>query len=126
MPPIPTVNDSTQRTPLVNTQHSGSPNPFRQDITSVPLVPVAASRPVPQPPMLIKPRDIKVLELEELTRLDSAAHLQMFFETVEQCTNYDNARLEVAKLRVDGNLAVIIHTAQQEREIRVWEHLKTS
>lgn len=72
----------------------------------------------------IKPSDIKVLELEVLQRLDSAARLQMFFELVEQCSSNPQTRLEIAKSRVDGDLAVMIHTAQRQREITSWKELK--
>lgn len=72
----------------------------------------------------IKPSEIKILELEALQRLDSAARLQMFFESVERCTSDSRTRLEVAKSRVDGDLAVMIHTAQSQGEIVVWNDCK--
>ncbi|KAK8380953.1 hypothetical protein O3P69_008099 [Scylla paramamosain] len=73
----------------------------------------------------VKPSDIKILELDELQRLNSAARLQMFFESVERCASNSDARLEVAKSRVDGDLAVMIHTAQRQGEVKVWEDCKT-
>ena len=72
----------------------------------------------------IKPSEITILELEALQRLDSAARLQMFFESVERCTSNSRTRLEVAKSRVDGDLAVMIHTAQSQGEIVVWNDCK--
>ncbi|KAK8398559.1 hypothetical protein O3P69_004017 [Scylla paramamosain] len=73
----------------------------------------------------VKPSDIKILELDELQRLNSAARLQMFFESVERYASNSDARLEVAKSRVDGDLAVMIHTAQRQGEVKVWEDCKT-
>ena len=75
--------------------------------------------------VLIQPRDIKVLELEALHRLDSSPRLQMFFEAVEQCTDDSSSRLDVAKSRVDGDLAVMIHTAQRQGDIRTWQEFKS-
>lgn len=37
--------------------------------------------------ILIKPRDIKTLELEALQGLGAGAKLQTFFEAAEQCTS---------------------------------------
>lgn len=92
---------------------------------SVLQAPIMTSTPVkPTSEVRIKPSDIKVLELEALQRLDSAARLQMFFESVERCTSNSRARLEVAKSRVDGDLAVMIHTAQSQGEIVVWDDCK--
>ncbi|KAK8393359.1 hypothetical protein O3P69_013392 [Scylla paramamosain] len=69
----------------------------------------------------VKPSDIKILELDELQRLNSAARLQMFFESVERCTSNSDTRLEVAKSRVDGDLAVMIHTVQRQGEVKFGE-----
>ena len=75
--------------------------------------------------VLIKPRDIKVLELEALQCIDSSARLQMFFEAVKQCTDDFSSRLDVAKSRVDGDLAVMIQTAQKQGDIRTWQEFKS-
>lgn len=89
------------------------------------LAPNVTSTPAKRPSgVLVKPRDIKILELEALQGLDSAAMLQMFFEQVEHCTDDSEARLEVAKSRVDNEMAVMIHTAQKQGEIKKWDELK--
>lgn len=93
---------------------------------SMPLAPVMTSTPAKSTSEVrVKPSDIKILELDELQRLNSAARLQMFFESVELCASNSDARLEVAKSRVDGDLAVMIHTAQRQGEVKVWEDCKT-
>ncbi|KAK8397133.1 hypothetical protein O3P69_004668 [Scylla paramamosain] len=93
---------------------------------SMPLAPVMTSTPAKSTSEVrVKPSDIKILELDELQRLNSAARLQMFFESVERCASNSDARLEVAKSRVDGDLAVMIHTAQRQGEVKVWEDCKT-
>ena len=99
--------------PNLVTSYSAAQTPY---ITSTPGKVVSEVR--------IKPSDIKILELDALQRLDSAARLQMFFEPVERCASNSNARLEVAKSRVDGDLAVMIHTAQRQGEIEEWGDCK--
>ena len=92
---------------------------------SVTQAPILTSTPMKRTvDVKIKPSDIKILELEALQHLDSAARLQMFFESVERCTSNSNARLDVAKSRVDGDLAVMIHTAQRQGEIVEWDDCK--
>lgn len=68
--------------------------------------------------------DIKILELSTLQCLDSSAKLQMFFEAVERCAGTSDGRIEVAKARVDGELSVMIHTAQRRGEIKEWGECK--
>ena len=110
-PAVPPVSQLQSQTPV--TSHSVTQAPI---ITSTPVKATSDVR--------IKPSDIKILELEALQRLDSAARLQMFFESVERCAGTSSARLEVAKSRVDGDLAVMIHTAQRQGEIVVWDDCK--
>lgn len=106
-----------------NLPNSGSPGQI--PINNSPNIPAPiTSTPVKTSEIRIKPSDIKILELETLQRLDSAARLQMFFESVEQCTSNSNTRLEVAKSRVDGDLAVMVHTAQGRGEITSWNEFK--
>lgn len=97
---------------------------------------VVTSTPVAQTPVLpstvgkvvsdvkTKLSDIKILELSTLQCLDSSAKLQMFFEAVERCASTSDGRIEVAKSRVDGELSVIIHTAQRRGEIKEWSECK--
>lgn len=110
-PAVPPSRQTQSQTPI--TGHSATQIPI---ITSTPMRATSDVR--------IKPSEIKILELEALQRLDSAARLQMFFESVERCTSDSRTRLEVAKSRVDGDLAVMIHTAQNQGEIVVWDDCK--
>ncbi len=108
---------STQSAPLDNISPGSTPSPTISVDQSIPRTPINQT-------VVIRPRDIKVLELEALQRLDSAARLQMFFEAVEGCTDDPKARLAVAKTRVDGDLAVMIHTTQGQGDIKSWNDLK--
>ena len=44
-----------------------------------------------------KPRDIPILELEQLQGLNATTQLQIFFELVEQCSDNDLRRVQIAK-----------------------------
>ena len=73
---------------------------------------------------LTKPRDIPLLELHHLQGLDAAARLQMFFELVEQCSNDDTTRIQIAKGRVAPELATLIHSNQLNGKVDTWLALK--
>lgn len=75
--------------------------------------------------LVIKARDINVLGLEALQRVEAGARLQMFVEAVEQCVSDPETRIKVAKSRVEERLAVMIHTAQVREEIKDWEEFKS-
>lgn len=77
------------------------------------------------PELIVKPRDIKVLELEALQKLYVGARLQIFFTAMEQCAGDSYTRLEVAKSRVDDDLALLIHTSQKQGGVKKWEDLKS-
>ncbi len=53
-----------------------------------------------------------MLELQHLGGLDATARLQIFFDLVEQCSPYDEARIRIAQGRVSPELAVLIHSHQ--------------
>ena len=74
---------------------------------------------------LTKPRDVPVLDLEQLQGLDAEARLQIFVELVEQCSSLDEERVRVAKSRVSSDLAILIHNSQANKTITSWSSLKT-
>ena len=94
---------------------------FRSPVThnSPPLFSRARS-----PSVRIKPNDVAKLELATLQQVDSGARLQMFFGAIEKCASDSYGRLEIAKTRVDTDLAVLIHTAQLHGNIFDWESCK--
>ena len=56
-----------------------------------------------------KPRDISILELDQLQGLNATTQLQIFFELVEQCSDNDVRRVKIAKERVSPKIAALIH-----------------
>ena len=73
---------------------------------------------------LIKPRDVPQLTLMHLEGLEASARLQMFLEAVEQVTDEDQTRIQVAKGKVDDEIAILIHNQQTTGKINSWDDLK--
>lgn len=71
-----------------------------------------------------KPRDIPILQLQELQGLNSTTKLQIFFELVEQCSEDDHRRVQIAKGRVSSELAALIHNRQTSHLCNTWPELK--
>ncbi len=71
-----------------------------------------------------KPRDIPVLELHQLHGLNSTTKLQIFFELVEQCSEIDATRVQIAKGRVSTEIAALIHNHQTLHNGNTWNSLK--
>ncbi|RUM27881.1 MAG: hypothetical protein DSY42_09270 [Aquifex sp.] len=71
-----------------------------------------------------KPRDIPQLQLHQLQGLEAAARLQMFFELIEQCSDDDQTRVQVAKGRVSSELAMLVHNNQLKNRCKTWLELK--
>ncbi len=71
-----------------------------------------------------KPRDIPILELTQLQGINATTQLQIFFELVEQCSEDEMRRLQVAKSRVSSELAALIHNQQSKHNCNTWEELK--
>ncbi len=71
-----------------------------------------------------KPRDIPILQLQELQGLNSTTTLQIFFELVEQCSGDDRRRVQIAKGRVSSELAALIHNRQTSHQCNTWPELK--
>ena len=72
----------------------------------------------------IKPRDIPILELNQLQGLNATTQLQIFFELVEQCSDSDLRRVQIAKSRVSPELAALIHNHQTQHHCDTWVDLK--
>ena len=72
----------------------------------------------------MKPRDVPILDLQQLQGLEAAVRLQMFFELVEQCHDQDDERVQIAKSRVSPDLAILIHNSQSSHTITSWATFK--
>ena len=77
------------------------------------------------PTSTTKPRDVPMLELHQLQGLNATTHLQIFFELVEQCSNLDARRIQIAKGRVSAEIAALIHNHQTLHACDTWSKLKT-
>lgn len=75
-------------------------------------------------PVITKPRDIKILELHDLEGLEAAGKLAVFFEGVEQCSQDDRDRVQIAKSRVSSELAMLLHNRQQKGSSTTWAEVK--
>lgn len=73
---------------------------------------------------ILKPRDIKTLGLSQLTGIDAAARLQLFFDSVEKCAIESGDRFQIAVIRMEGELAVLVHSAKRAGKIESWDSLK--
>ncbi len=71
-----------------------------------------------------KPKDIPIQQLQELQGLNSTTTLQIFFELVEQCSEEDQRRVQIAKGRVSSELPALIHNRQSSYQCRTWQELK--
>ncbi len=71
-----------------------------------------------------KPRDIPILELHHLQGLDSTTQLQIFIELVEQSSNEDTRKVQIAKSRVSSELAALIHNHQILHHCHTWNSIK--
>ncbi len=70
-----------------------------------------------------KPRDIPMLELHHLEGLEASSRLQMFLELVEQTTEHEHTRVQVAKSRLSPELAMLIHNEQSKAHCITWDQL---
>ncbi len=59
-----------------------------------------------------EPRDIPIQELNQLQGLNATTQLQIFVELVEQCSDDDLRRVQIAKGRVNSQQAALIHDHQ--------------
>lgn len=101
---------------LESTQKEPDSNLVKTSVTSKSPV-------VVKPSGILKPRDIPLLTLKSLQGLESPARLQMFIEVMERCVEEEQARIEIAKSRMDSELALFIHTAQRSGMVQSWEEV---
>ncbi len=71
-----------------------------------------------------KPRDIPILGLHQLQGLDATTQFQIFFELVEQYSEIDAKRVQIAKGRVSTETAALIHNHQTLHNCNAWDSLK--
>ena len=137
IPPLPNYNiDTTGAIPRVPTLPSvpiSSPHvsPTTTPVMSIPApipglgIPQASPPSVLTVPSAIRPKDIAELKFEELKDISTRAKLNMFYEGVEGCVTEDKHRLEVANMRMDEKLRVLVHNAKKEKKITDWKTLKS-
>ena len=83
-------------------------NPF---LTESPMTsPVKSSAIMIHTPYLT-PRDIPILELSQLTGLETESRLERFFSQIEGCVSTDKERIQIAQTRVDTAIATFIQTS---------------
>ena len=71
-----------------------------------------------------KPRDVPILELDQLQGLNATTQLQIFFELIEQCSDNELRRVQIAKARVSSELAALIHNHQTHHQCNTWKDFK--
>lgn len=98
-------------------------SPVRVNISNSNPLPTFNS-PLEREKHLFKPRHIPRLELYHLQGLDLAASLRMFFAAVEQCTDEDDARVQIAKARVSPELAIMVYCLHRKHWDITWEDKK--
>ena len=72
---------------------------------------------------IMKPKDVPRLDLSQLSGLEAAGRLQIFFEAVEKCSADDSTRVMIAKNRLSSELAMLIHNNQTKFKCTTWKHL---
>ena len=82
-----------------------------------------ATASIPGPVM--KPKDVPMLDLFQLSGLEAAGRLQIFFEAVEKCTTDDNTRVMIAKNKLSSELAMLIHNNQAKFRCTTWRSFVT-
>ena len=120
-PPVnPNVASGNFPGPAMNTswlmQSSSAPPVIHYAQT--PVTPNIVSKNVPGP--IMKPKDVPMLDLWQLSGLEAAGRLQIFFEAVERCTDDDSSRVVIAKSRLSSELAMLIHNNQAKWKCNTW------
>ncbi len=67
-----------------------------------------------QASVLTKPRDIPVLELQDLEGLEGTGRLALFLNGIEQYALTDSDRIQIAKSRVSRDIALLIQNHQDQ------------
>ncbi|KAG0714550.1 hypothetical protein GWK47_013928 [Chionoecetes opilio] len=72
---------------------------------------------------LIKPRDIRMLNLSDLQGIEAEGRLKVFFSQVESCSEDLEERKRILMARVDPPLALYIQNALSQVNFRSWDTL---
>ena len=72
--------------------------------------------------VVLRPKDVPKLEVEQLQGIEATARLQLFFEQVEQCAQDSASRIRIAKSRVSSEIAILIHNNRSN--LLVWSEFK--
>ncbi len=73
---------------------------------------------------LLKPRNIPVLELEQLKGVEGEGRLAVFLAQVEDCTKEADERKRIVLARVEAPLAIDVQVVQRERSSITWADFK--
>lgn len=74
---------------------------------------------------LLKPRDIPILELNQLKGIEGGGKLTVFLAQVENCAIGIEERQRIVTTRVDANLALYVQTLIRKNQYVSWEKFKT-
>ena len=88
-------------------------------------VPAAVVHHSSLPPFVVKPRDIPELKLDDLEGMEAGGKLAMFIDRVEQVSPDNEARLQVAKTRLNTQIALLVQNQQNKGWCKTWLELKT-
>ncbi|KAG0718597.1 hypothetical protein GWK47_052139 [Chionoecetes opilio] len=72
---------------------------------------------------LIKPRDIRMLNLSDLQGIETEGRLKVFFSQVESCSEDLEERKRILMARVDPPLALYIQNALSQVNFKSWDAL---
>ena len=74
--------------------------------------------------LIVKPRDIPELTLADFEGMEAGGKLAMFIDRVEQVASTDETRLQVAKTRLNTQIALLVQNSQKQGECGTWIELK--
>ena len=103
---------------------TGTPEPHNPDTNTMPHSCTRSSKRV-----MLRPQDVTILTLGELQGVSGIIRLGTFFEQVEFCSDDDEERIRIARIRVEpGVLALLRSTGKLpvEGQPRGWEVFKTA
>ncbi|KAG0723674.1 hypothetical protein GWK47_042220 [Chionoecetes opilio] len=72
---------------------------------------------------LVKPRDIRMLNLSDLQGIEAEGRLKVFFSQVESCSEDLEERKRILMARVDPPLALYIQNTLSQVNFRSWDTL---
>ena len=75
-------------------------------------------------PPIFRPKDVRELKLSELTDISTPTTLSIFYDGVERCTLDSRERVDVAMLRMEHELRVLVRNACDSGVINTWNDLK--